>query len=342
MAKTQQKKQQVRRRLLERRARRNGRDRHRHKANPDPQSLPLVLCRISAKWREIGAATLVVARRRPNGLLMTVLFYVDLYGVGLKDCFHRRDATLAEVQAHVLEQRELGPFEECSEDFARQVVWGGYYYGRKNGFHPPREFRNCRNFLAPLPEEEVDWGLFGKDGKPLIIGDYLDLKRRSRGKFSLENPGFHFIAGFDAAEFAGHDPWEVLLEQDDLDLPPDKERLLFIEGAYFGPDFDTLYQQLLTWDDLQLLEDDEDYALFGWSRPYPKNHWNPLSILPGSRQALGEVRIEGDMLSVSVNGKSWMLIMNARLAEAFGPSLTRGPLKVQDPLKMRSVRGAEA
>ncbi len=335
MAKTKQKKQQVRLRLLKRRARNGAHRSGRTRSSQPTRELPLVSCKVNSRWREGGAAVVVVARRKKNGLLVLAFFYVDVLGVGVRDCFRSVDCSLPDLEFWLKRSgREIGSFEPCSEELARQLVWGGFYYGKQNGFRPPKGFSRCKKFIPFLAEEEVNWELFGKDGKPLIVGDYRDLLRRSEDRLNLEDDRFHhYIVCLDPDEVAEPDPWEVLLEEDE-GMPPGKEQVLFIEGTYFGTDFESLFNELVRWEDLDLLEEEEEYALFGWSRPYPKNHWNPFSKIPGAGQSLGEVKLEDEVLTVSVRGKSWMLIMNHRLAEAFGSDLTRGPLDIQDPLEL--------
>lgn len=336
MAKTKHKKQQVRRRMLKRRARNSAHGRRKDSNGPPRSALALAFCKVNSRWREGGAAVLVVARRKANGALLWAMFYIDVLGVGIKDCFRRQDCPQADLEFWLKHTgEEIGSFETCSEELAQQLIWGGFYYGRQNGFRPPREFSQCKKLIPFLREEQVNWELFGKDEKPLIIGDYRDLLRRSGGKFDPEDPRFHYIMGLPAEELDKLDPWEVLLEEAE-GLPPGKERVLFIEGTYFGNDFKSLFEELIQWEDLDLLEEDKQYALFGWSRAYPKNHWNPFSKMPGARQSLGQLKIEDEMLTVNVRGKSWMLIMNERLGEAFGSELARGPLDIQDPMELNS------
>lgn len=345
MAKTAQKKQQVRRRLLQRRAHRAQRRGKKGNSSLPLHGLPLVTCCISSGWKENGSGTLIVARRQSDGFLICGCFLLDLWGVGARDCF-RMTCPQPDLKRFLseMESRLDSPFEKISEDLAGQLIWGSFYYGKDNGFDPPGEFHTCKKLVLPLARGEVNLALFGKDGKPFIIGDYDDLMRRSGGKFDPEAVKGHYLFALPAQALDGSDPWDVLWEEDE-DLPPDKERLLFIDGAYFGKDFETLFNTLVQWEDLDLVEEGEEYALFGWSRPYPENHWNPLSRLPGARQSLGQLKIQGATLMVSVKGRSWMLIMNERLATTFGSGLTRGPLTVQDPaeiLDARSGHGSSA
>ncbi|MFQ5930487.1 MAG: hypothetical protein ACE5MK_12395, partial [Acidobacteriota bacterium] len=72
MAKTKQKKQHVRRRILKKQARRSGRRSRRARPSQSLYALPLVYCKVNSGWREGGAAIVVVARQKDNGLPVSV------------------------------------------------------------------------------------------------------------------------------------------------------------------------------------------------------------------------------------------------------------------------------
>ena len=208
--------------------------------------------------------------------------------------------------------------------------WSGAALANSGRGVPTKEFRSCGKLLAKLSEEEVDPSLFGKDEKTLIIGDLEDLKQRSTGPLELGRGGREYFVGEDLSD--EEDPWEELFEEHDLDLGPGKERVLFIEGTFYGKSSQSLYASLRRWADLEVIESDEagEWARFAWTREYPENHWSPFSSLSGARQSLGEIQIEATALTVNVRGKSWMLIMMSRLLEEFGSALVRGPLKITD------------
>lgn len=132
------------------------------------------------------------------------------------------------------------------------------------------------------------------------------------------SPGFEDLLG---------SPWEVLLEEDE-DLPPEKERVLLITGEYALKDFLEAFDALCDWDDLAVIDAEiaDRYAAFSWTRAYPPNHWNPTSRMPGARQNLGRLVLEGSSLTVEVRARSWMLTMDERLHEVFGSAITRGSL----------------
>jgi hypothetical protein len=306
---------------------------------------PLKLARVNADWREQGAAFLCVARAGRNAFLDCAFFFVDLLGVGLKDCFRRQAETRAEIVESLEDLEEL-EWTDCSETLARQIVWGGYHYARRNGFRPPREFHQVRKFLTRLEEAEIPWEWFGRDGEPLIIGDYDDLMRRSGGKLRLDGDEFHYIVGSDDPSpwlELEEDPWNQLFEDESEGIPEGMERVYFIEGTLFseGIGFEGLVTGLASWRDLDLgeLDREEQYATFQWTRPYPRGHWNPLSLLPGAGQVLGHIAVEEDTLIVSVGTKGWMLAAMERLGGIFEAGLTRGPLKIVDPLEELEEEG---
>jgi hypothetical protein len=222
-----------------------------------------------------------------------------------------------------------------------QLIWGGVWYGKQAGFFPPREFHQCKRLVPRVCEEDLDLSLFGKEGKRLIIGDLRDLKRRSHGNYSPDKTDGHFILG-GLVEEDDTSPWQELLVEDE-GMPEGKERVFVIRGEYILQDFARVFDALSGWDDLDIVEAEiaERYAAFNWTRTYPANHWNPMSRLPGARQHLGCLVLEGTCLSVEVKGKSWMLIMDDRLHRAFGGAISRGDLRIQDPLELIEQRGSD-
>lgn len=344
MAKSKQKRNNVQRRLAQKRARQAGRGRSNHHCPETPlHFLPLATCQVNDNWREAGVAVVFLARRAGEGQIKAVCFLVDVWGVGVKDCFLVPCQRLPEALRWLTTYAEkVGMiFEECPEELAAQLVWGGIWNGKKAGFLPPEGFHRCKKLVPRISEDEWDPTLFGKDGQRLVIGELRDLQRRSRGKYDPHKTDGHFLIGGPVDNEDDSSPWQELLVEEDEGLPPDKERVFFIHGEYFLKDFHQAFDTLSSWDDLDLLETQtaEAFAEFSWTRPYPPNHWNPLSQLPGTRQNLGRLVLEGACLAVEVRGKRWMLIMDDRLHRAFGRAISRGQLRIQDPMELVGQSG---
>ena len=338
MSKTKQKKRQVRVRAAEKSRRKVAAASKRRWTQSSIlvsglSDLPIQESKVNENFRDSGLAFVWVNRQRNNGRLVGAAYLIDVWGIGLKDCFRTEDILSHDFYTiRDLDETFGAPLVDCDEDLARQLVWGGLWRTRAEGFRTPKEFRSCRKLLAKLSEEEVDRSLFGKDGKTLIIGDLEDLKQRSTAPLELERGGRDYFVGEDLSDEV--DPWEELFEEDDTDLGPGKERVLFIEGTFYGKNFQSLHASLQRWADLEIIESDEagEWARFSWTREYPENHWSPFSSLSGARQSLGEIQIQATALTVNVRGKSWMLIMMSRLLEEFASPLVRGPLKITDPM----------
>jgi hypothetical protein len=198
MAKSKQKRNNMRRRLANRKAREAARsaraDQH---PRPALDRLPLAFCRLNANWRDNGTAFIYVARQAGGGRIRAGFFYVDVWGVGVKDCFLAPHEAPSEALAwlEIQGERFETRFEECTEELARQLIWGGLSYGKEAGFLPPREFHHCKKLIPRLAEDEWDRSLFGKDGERLVIGDLHELMKRSKGRYDPNREDGHFLIG---------------------------------------------------------------------------------------------------------------------------------------------------
>lgn len=147
-------------------------------------------------------ATVFIARRAGLGVVHFAGFLIDRWGFGLKDAFLHRAIPEGAVHERIEQARETGMAVEPADlVFAQQLVWGGVEFARRNGFRLPPEFEESKTLVGHLPEGvEIPWHLFGKDGKPLVIGDLDDILRR------LDDRGPRVM------------PWDYLIR-----LPDDEE-----------------------------------------------------------------------------------------------------------------------
>lgn len=127
--------------------------------------LPLHGCWVNRNLEETGWAFLYVNRLRETGGMVGAGFLVDLWGVGVKDCFQTRDVPMAELKSFGAAKLFGGRMTECSEERARRLVWGGFWRAKAMGFRLPGQFQYCGELLKRLEEQEIDAGLFGKNGK---------------------------------------------------------------------------------------------------------------------------------------------------------------------------------
>lgn len=135
------------------------------------RSYPIDGCWVQEGWKESGLATVVVARRQPNGAIVFGSFLVDHYCLGVKDAFCNADVPPGQFRNEYLPRLLHGysPLS-ISVDLAHEIVYGAIDFAARFGFQPHPDFRLCQNILDP-PEMHPRTGQvqFGKDGKPFYI-----------------------------------------------------------------------------------------------------------------------------------------------------------------------------
>ncbi|MBI3272579.1 MAG: SEC-C domain-containing protein [Planctomycetes bacterium] len=158
---------------------------------------------LNRDWRRSGLAVLLTLRRA-EALLYGHAYLIDVFGLGLKDCYPLLPLSEAELHANLLPNYATSSkLEPCPEDTARKLAWGGLHWGRQNGFRPPKCWERC---LAALGEEpdgpRVDVSLFGFDHGVHIMGEWEDIRKRMVQPMGPEEAmeewssrGFHFTIG---------------------------------------------------------------------------------------------------------------------------------------------------
>ena len=149
---------------------------------------PVETCVVNADWQDVHMANVLLVRRTPSGL-SCVGFLVDLQGVGLKDV-----AVHVRLDGRGLDRlRDIGfkesRWEECPLALARELVYGGVEWARRNGFRTPAEPLRYLAFLGE-PAAPPDLSRFGgEDGRPLLVGDYGGFGSVSVGAVGGETGG---------------------------------------------------------------------------------------------------------------------------------------------------------
>ena len=167
---------------------------------------PVETCVVNADWQDVHMANVLLVRRTPSGL-SCVGFLVDLQGVGLKDV-----AVHVRLDGRGLDRlRDIGfkesRWEECPLALARELVYGGVEWARRNGFRTPAEPLRYLAFLGE-PAAPPDLSRFGgEDGRPLLVGDMEDLVRflseRAAGEPGAEGSGESGAGGRGAGAHGG-------------------------------------------------------------------------------------------------------------------------------------------
>lgn len=138
---------------------------------------PLVKTLINEDWETTRMANVIVIREAPTGLVLSC-FLVDLSGLGLKDVWGNYGLTETDID-ELESKSEAGgnPLTTCDLSLATTIVHGGIAWAEKWRFKLPKEYKIWLRLLAPAPSTEIDLGIFGEDGKPVLIleEDELDI-----------------------------------------------------------------------------------------------------------------------------------------------------------------------
>ena len=137
-------------------------------------------CYVNANWREMGMANIQVLGRAPDGRLAYAAFLVDIWCVGLKDTFGKREFArpdfddILDRMEEELEVAKLSPAE------AKRLVAGGMRFARQNGFKLPPHFERWVAIFGGLGDvATADLRGFGVEGGRLrYVGTKAFLQRR--------------------------------------------------------------------------------------------------------------------------------------------------------------------
>lgn len=162
---------------------------------------PLYASSITRDWEEEGIASIYIAREIAPGRVTMIAFLVDLWGMGLKDAWGRCDIGCGEYDEHLDEAHKKVPLAPVQISLARHMVYGGIERARDLGFRLPRRYERWTAVLGPLPPgEPPDMGLFGCDGKIVLMCSQRDLEARLVGTTMqelLSRPDVEYTLGCD-------------------------------------------------------------------------------------------------------------------------------------------------
>jgi hypothetical protein len=176
-------------------------------SSPDPRlkvkaarGYPIFDCLINADWKDRGLATILLARKQPNGKVTFGCYLVDIYCLGLKNTFCNIDFTPARYRTEVVVEcfQDQQPVS-CPPALAHQIVYGAIDYAAQFGFRPEKDFDRSQYVLDARDEVPAPDDLeFGHNGKPLFVaGPHDDVERIvAQLEQAVGKDGHHFIAPF--------------------------------------------------------------------------------------------------------------------------------------------------
>lgn len=180
------------------------------------ETAPVVDCLIIGDVEERGLGNVFVGRKTQGGEFAGGTFLLDVYCLGVKDCFGRL-LTPGDYR-EFLENFEAKDAREIDPASAKRLIEDAVAYAKSIGFSPHPDFRRTRPILNGIDSSEAQETFeMGKDGKPFFFAGPNDSQMDCRRIIStLERTcgpeGFHYltpVGGFDELDIGGDlDEWD--------------------------------------------------------------------------------------------------------------------------------------
>jgi hypothetical protein len=131
-------------------------------------------------WREDGITPVIITRQQSADKVIFCNCMVDLYCLGIKDTFVNADFPLKQFKRELAQMCNELP-EECSPEFAHELIYGTIEYAARYGFQPHPNFTKQMADLVLAPPNAYprkNMIKFGRKGKPFYIaGPYDDAQK---------------------------------------------------------------------------------------------------------------------------------------------------------------------
>jgi len=138
---------------------------------------PIFGCWIYKDWQKSGITPVVVARRQSEDKVIFGVCMVDIWCLGIKDAYANADFSRRQFEQNLSKMCNYEP-EECSVEFAHELIYGAMEYAKRYGFTPHVDFtRQFVDRVLDPPDAHPREGNieFGKDGQPFYAsGPYDD------------------------------------------------------------------------------------------------------------------------------------------------------------------------
>ena len=173
---------------------------------------PILGCWVYAQWETSGIAPVIIARKQSEDRVIFGVCMIDLWCLGIKDAYANADISLSTFQKNLPRMCSNEP-QECSVEFAHELIYGAMDFAKGHGFSPHRDFKRqmVDKVLDPPDMHPRTHNIeFGKDGKPFYFhGPNDDEAMQMRVMRTLERtagPGnFDYVIGSGPPDFFDFD-----------------------------------------------------------------------------------------------------------------------------------------
>ena len=128
---------------------------------------PIEHCLIPQELFDVGIGSIFLSRRSSDGTLISGVFLVDVFCLGVKDAFVT-DLPEQELQQRMAMQPET--FVESRPECARKLLHGAVAYARELGLPPHPAYARFEKLFGDVDPAACDEVFeFGRHGKPLYV-----------------------------------------------------------------------------------------------------------------------------------------------------------------------------
>ncbi len=121
-----------------------------------------------------GIGSVIITRKSSNGNILAGVFLIDVYCLGIKDCFVR--VFNEETYPSFLEEvNQQGKLKTIHPTCARKLIEEAGKYAADLDFSPHKDYREAKKILGDIDSVACPRSFeFGKDGNPLYIAGPYD------------------------------------------------------------------------------------------------------------------------------------------------------------------------
>lgn len=158
---------------------------------------PVYECWMPENLWGLGLGNIVISRKNHQGDIAVAVFMVDVYCLGVKDCFARVGGF--EEYENFLQRiaRVHDQLQRIEPSYAATLILQLVHYAQNIGFKPHADFIKISKMLNNIPLDEALTFSFGKEGKPFYMqGPHetpTDVKRIMRTLTALGEGNYHFM-----------------------------------------------------------------------------------------------------------------------------------------------------
>ncbi len=171
-------------------------------------------CTINDNVIEKGIGNLVVARLMPNGMVLAVLYLIDLYCLGVKNIMVKC-CGMQEYQSSIVRHLERKDKQKIiAKEEAKKLVEGAVAYARQFGIAPHEDHERTKVIFEGVDSSACETEfVYGKDGMPFYIAGPHDGAAFQKRIVALLDRhagtgNYHYVCMLDGSSFDSGGEWD--------------------------------------------------------------------------------------------------------------------------------------